>query len=211
MSAQSMRRSGLALIGGGVLWMLALPVITQLLPVVSSRGGALIYGLAGALVLTGVIGLRQRYAAQLGRLGAIGRSVVVAGAALILVGGLLAGGLGIGAGSALYLLGSLISFIGAGLLGRALLRVAALPRWSVLPLLISAVSFALFVVGAIAIFTALQLPEPRMGDPITAIPFLLLAAFGIGWATLGYALWSSAGVPQTIAPIAGEPALSEGL
>lgn len=211
MSTQGVRQSGLALIVGGVLWMLALPVITGVLPLTSSRGGAVIYALAGALVLGGVVGLRRRYAAQLGRGGAIGRGVTVAGTSLVALGGVLAGGLGIGAGSALYLLGSLISFIGAALLSRALLRAHVLPRWSVLPLLISALSFVLFVVGAIAIFTALQLPEPRMGDPITAIPFILLAAFGAGWAALGYGLWSSAAVAEAAASPAGEPALSEGL
>ena len=211
MSTQGVRQSGLALIAGGVLWLLALPVITGMLPLASSRGGAVIYALAGVLVLVGVVGLRRHYAAQLGRLGTVGRGVAVAGTSLVALGGVLAGGLGVGAGSALYLLGSLISFIGAALLSWALLRAHILPRWSILPLLISALSFVLFVVGAITIFTALQLPEPRMGDPITAIPFILLAAFGVGWATLGYGLWSSAAVAEAATSPVSEPALSEGI
>lgn len=189
-SATVLRWSGLAMMSSSVLWLIGLLGVTGRMPLIGSSGGSLLYGIAGLLVLVGLIGLQRRSPGRFDRRGKAGFIVAYCGATLVGLGGIAEGLSNTKALQAVFLLGSLILFFGAFAIGRSALRARLLPRWHILPLVISSLSFVVFVVVAIAVFTILQLSEPTSGALINLVPFVLIAAFGAGWLALGYGLWN---------------------
>ncbi len=155
--------------------------------------GVLIGVLVRLLVLGGLVGLHARQVGSLGygRLG-------TAGFLLAFVGGLLAAVLGplVFSGAPGDVPPSFVDTIVTGavgvtaelgmlLLGIATLRAAALPSvWKALPL-------AIFLLGAP--FTVLMGPLFWVGIEVSILIGAQTLLLGIGWALLGYALWSRLG------------------
>jgi hypothetical protein len=179
---------------GGVLW-IAGAVLTALkpegcigdacaLPGRSMRqSGALEAALSLAAVLliaVGAVGvvLRARESGRLGTAGRIGLVLGLAGAALLLTGGL-AQALLFGGDFAymplVVLPGVAALVVGFLLLGVAVLRAGVVPRWA----------GVLLVVGALALLGF----NDQNAQVLLAIPF------GLAWIAIGTALWSGAGAP----------------
>jgi hypothetical protein len=190
-SSDLVRRSGLAAMLGGALWV-AGAVLTASKP----RGcigdectfremrefGTLdgVLALLAVLLLTvGVAGLvtHARYAGRFGRLGSIGLATGAVGAALLVIGGLIQA---VFSGGDFPLMpffvlpGMLALVVGFLLLGLALLWARVLPRWAA----------ALLVVGALAMLGF----NDQNWQALMAIPF------GIAWVAVGHSLWSEKGM-----------------
>lgn len=185
------RWGGAAVILGGVLWMVLVPLITLTYPGRAGWGRTdTLLGLAWEdynrmlpvvllLLLVGLAELRGRYAARSGRLGKVGLILALIGLALMLVGNVVefwvAGGIRermttidligwIG-----YSLGYLLLAVGLVLLGVATLRAQVLPRWNGVPLLIGLLVLPMY-------FTVTS------GASVGAV---LAVLFGLGWVALG--------------------------
>jgi len=145
---------------------------------------------AAVLGQLGLVGLYLRQRKQAGILGAIGFVVSFIGLALVAgevffdtyifpilmaeVPDLLTGPLGVGPVTLIFQLTSAFFVLGFILFGIATLRAGILPRWGALLVTVG----SLYGVG--------RLPIPDLVRTLGA------AAFGLGLAWLGYALWSGA-------------------
>lgn len=189
MSPDAIRKGGLAAVLGGVFW-----VSSALLTAAKPRGciggecefrtmretGALdsaLFLLALLLFAVGTAALvaRLRNTGGLGRLGRAALILAATGAALGAAGMVL--NLWDSSLVPAFIIPGLLAVIfGFLLLGVAVLRSGALPRWA----------SALLVVGAVAMLGF----NDQNWQVLMAIPF------GIGWIAVGYALWSGAGEPS---------------
>lgn len=157
------------------------------------------------LLLIGVFALSARYAATLGRLGIIGWGLVGIGLVMRIVGVVVefwwAGGMrghpaGAMLGWGLYLLGILVLALGLTLVGLAMLRSAALPRWSRPIPFITAVAalawpFTVFLKGGPGLSPEIQWTAALAQAGVTLL-------FGLGWTALGYMLASPSSVRHTV-------------
>ncbi len=127
------------------------------------------------LLAAGMVGLRTRQKNRLGRLGRAGFVVAISAAAYSL-GSIVFALYTLHAGIsetlaptifAVSMVSMLMLILGSILLGIASLHAEVLPRWVAL----------LLTIGSVA----------------AVVPFAGLPLFGVGWAALGYALWSDKG------------------
>ena len=191
-AARLIHWSGPAAMLGGALWT-AGAIITALkpegcigaecdLPGRSMReGGAVdaIVFIAGVLLIAlgaAAVVVRARGAGRLGTLGRVGLLVGIAGAALLLIAGLVQAiffGGDFPYMPLFVLPGGLALVVGFLLLGIAILRARVLPRWA----------GALLVIGALAMLGF----NDQNARALLAIPF------GIAWIAIGHALGSVEG------------------
>lgn len=202
-SAKLIRRSGLASMLGSVLW-----TVLELLS--NSAWDRTIFGLtyedynrlkpmALLLLLVGLVGFYARQGRHSGRLGRTGFGVAFLGLSLLLVGNVvefwIGGGIRFGdkaistLGWNIVLVGVPLLALGMVLLGTATLRLKVFSGWMrATPLLIVLLpaSVALFTLAIRSVFTAEEIRR-ALGEWGMA---LSVVAFGVGWAVLGYGLWS---------------------
>jgi hypothetical protein len=183
MSPDTIRKGGLAAVAGGVFW-----ISSALITASKPRGcigdecdfrtmretGALdsiLFLLALLLfaVGTGALVARLRNTGSLGRLGRTGLVFIAVGASLATI-GMVLNVWDFSLVPAFIIPGLLAVIVGFLLLGVAVLRSEALPRWA----------SVLLVVGALAMLGF----NDQNWQALMAIPF------GIGWIAVGYALWS---------------------
>jgi hypothetical protein len=175
---------------GGVLW-----AITPLRePILGGRFPGhpvfrpynLVIVVIAILLIMGLLGLHARYKGSYGRLGTAGVVVILVGYALLFFGSIPAvlfsasGSRGlILAGQDLGFIGSLVSGVGAILLGIALWRARAAPRLGAMLLIIA---LPVGIIGVILV-SAAGLADAA-GLPLTVL-------YGGAWILLGNQLWSA--------------------
>ena len=134
---------------------------------------AVLFLLAGSFVavaLAGLVARAQRNGGRFGRSGRPGPTAIAAGAAL-LAAGMALDVWDFGLVPAFIIRGFLAVIAGLLLLGVAVLRAGALPRWA----------GVLLIVGALAMLGF----NDQNWQALMAVPF------GVAWVAVGYALWSS--------------------
>jgi len=133
--------------------------------------------LAMASFAVGLLGMRSRYGAQVGRFGSISLVVGAIGGAIGFVGaiglGLILGG---GGWWGTWLAGMLLVLVGLLLFGIAAVRKKPLPRWNALPLITGSLFFLIPIMSLIT-------GSDDLSGPILATIFLLIAA---GFVALGF-------------------------
>jgi len=133
--------------------------------------------LAMASLAVGLLGMRSRYGAQVGRFGRISLLIGAIGGAIGFVGaiglGLILGG---GGWWGTWLFGMLLVLGGLLLFGIAAVRKRPLPRWNALPLITGSL---FLLVPVMSLITG----SDDLSGPILATIFLLVAA---GFVALGF-------------------------
>ena len=192
------RWSGPAAVLGGALWIVG-AVMTALkpegcigdacdLPGRSMRGSgaleAVLFLAAVLLIALGAVGvvLLARASGRLGPAGRAGLVLGLAGVGLLLAGGLAQALLFGGDFPAmpLFVLPGMLALVtGFLLLGVAVLRAGAVPRWA----------GGLLMVGALALLGF----NDQNAQALLAVPF------GLAWVAVGTALWSGRGEPPALA------------
>ena len=133
--------------------------------------------LSMALLTVGMLGMRSRYGAQVGRFGRFSLVLGAIGGAIGFVGGIGLGLLLDGDGWWITtMLGLLLVLVGMLLFGIAAVRNRPLPRWNALPL----ITGSLFLLIPIA---TLITGSDELSVPVLATIFLLIAA---GFVALGF-------------------------
>lgn len=198
--------SALASLLSGALWITTLLPLQEKVPLYTHAAWHMVNAVAALLALCGLVGLYARYGPAAGRLGQAGLLLADLGAFLAFVGNGLEGLAEWEIGWAMFMLGMLALAAGLPLFGWAMWARPDLPRWSLLPHLSSGIGFVLVAVASIAGAVAgLLTPEQLAVETsplLAAILVTLIALFGLGWMTLGYALWSGVGTmtaPPTLA------------
>lgn len=193
MSSNLTRWGGPAGMLGGLLW-----AITPLRDVVFGGGATpdhpvfrpynVVLILIAALLIVSLASLHAQYKGTYRRLGKAGIVVIFVGYALILIGSipavlLTSNGLQglVSAGQDLGFLGSLVTAVGAILLGIALWRTQAASRAAALLLIIT------LPIGLPGIFVMSSI------GPISIAGLAMTAPYGVAWMILGNHLWSNAG------------------
>jgi hypothetical protein len=167
----------------GLMWCVGYAGLSEsLVPAIGQLGGHVILGLAGLLTLLALTGMLVRDGGRSSWLGTAGYALSLPGAAVFSIGNLAEGLWLLEFGTRLFAVGIMSLIAGVVLLGFGLLRARVLPPWSVWPL----------IVGWVAFF-----PLANVSAVAGLVPSLLAAfMLGVGWATLGYALWSGKGRPD---------------
>lgn len=198
--------SALASLLSGALWITTLLPLQETVPLYTHAAWHMVNAVAALLALCGLVGLYARYGPAAGRLGQAGLLLADLGAFLAFVGNGLEGLAEWEIGWAMFMLGMLALAAGLPLFGWAMWARPDLPRWVLLPHLSSGVGLMLAVLVSIAGRVAGLLTDAQLSgetNPLLAVVlFTLVALFGFGWMTLGYALWSGAGTmtaPPTLA------------
>lgn len=188
-SSSAIRWGGLASMIGGALWAIT-PLREPLFggrlpehPVFRPYNFLLL--VIAVLLIVGLLALHSRYKREYGRLGTAGVVVILLGYALLLMGSLPAillspeslRGL-IMAGQDLGFLGSLVSGVGAILLGIALWRVRAASRLGSLLLIVA------LPVGFVGVILLSAVASPDIAGLALTVPY------GGAWVVFGNQLWS---------------------
>lgn len=191
------RLAGLAVMLGGLLWIplryFATVSWDNTILGLGYRGWNSLVPIPLLLLLLGVLTLRARYREGIGRLGRAGlvlTAVGLAGTAIGVIvefwwaGGLAGNRLGANIGWAVYLASYiLVLTLGLWLFGIALIRTARLRIWSLVPLLMGALTLSWPL--AIALGGAW---ESEWAEPVFGLGWQVL--FGLGWLPVGYVLYS---------------------
>ena len=158
--------------------------MAELLPMMSNLGGHVVLGLAGMSSLLALVGVLARDAGRSARLGVAGYVLSFVGVTVFSVGNLAEGVWDAEIGVALFGVGLVVSIAGVLLLGFGIRRAKVLPAWAAWPLVVGWVAFL-----------------PTANSPVVSgfdffVPSLLAAGMlGVGWVTVGYALWSAKDAP----------------
>jgi len=180
------RLSGWALMLGGATFMLGFALSSQETSFGDPLGGRdafveysqlVLLPLAMASLAVGLLGMRSRYGAQVGRFGSISLLVGAIGGAIGFVGAI---GLGLilrGDGWwTSWLFGMFLVLVGLLLFGIAAVRKKPLPRWNALPIITGSLFLLIPIMEAIT-------GSDDLSGPILATIFLLVAA---GFVALGF-------------------------
>ena len=183
MSSDLIRWGGMAAMVAGLLYFVGYAGMAELLqPIMSNLGGHVVLGLAGLATLLALVGVLARDAGRSAVLGAAGYILSFLGAAVFSVGNLAEGIWLVEFGVVLFGVGLMILTVGVVLLGLGLRRAKVLPAWAVWPLVVGWAAF-LPVANSPTIF----------GIGFFALSLLAAGMLGVGWAALGYVLWSERG------------------
>ena len=188
------RLSGLALMLAGAAFMLGFALSGQETSFSDPLGGQdafieysrlVLIPLSMASLTAGMLGMRSRYGAQVGRFGRFSLALGAIGGAIGFVGAI---GLGLLLGDGdggwiTTMLGLLLVLVGMLLFGIAAVRKRPLPRWNALPL----ITGSLFLLIPIA---ALITGSDELSVPVLSTIFLLIAA---GFIALGFVVQGDAG------------------
>jgi len=197
------RRGGLLAVLGSLLWV----VCWEIVSVVGGGSRAerlwrtLLLNPAILLIMVGLIGFHRRQARRLGRLSRIGFSLCLLGTVTMLLGNVVEfwvseyfygtqtpGWVMMGVGL-LMLPGGLL------LLGVGTIRARVFTGWRRgAPL-----GFGVVLTAAvILLFLSYLAPTATLGSTLSSLaavsPYVVIYAFALGWAVLGYALWSEKSV-----------------
>ncbi len=130
------------------------------------------------LLLAGLAGLYARYAEHLAGVGQAGFIQGFIGLGFLVAGSVASFSLGVEGAEHILSFGFFILALGLVLLGFDTLKTEALPRWNFLPL----------VMGML-------IPLSIIAGDLVWLHVAVSALFGLGWALLGYLLWSKVGAP----------------
>lgn len=169
------RLAALAGIVGGTFWGVKV-VLDGLAPNSGISGSTdAVFFVAPLLMTAALAGLHARYAGRIVGMGRTGFVNGFIGLALLVVG--FASGLSFGAEEAMRIssFGFLILAFGLVLLGLEVMKVAALPRWNFIPL----------VMGLLVPLSVISGDAALLRAPLSAL-------FGLGWVLLGIVLLSDA-------------------
>lgn len=179
-SALVIRLGGLAGIVAGLLYFLGYAGMAELLlPMMSNLGGHVVLGLAGLATLPALLGVLTRDAGRSARPGTIGYALSFIGVAVFSIGNLAEGIFAVEFGVVLFGIGLMILTVGMVVLGLGVRRAKVLPTWAVWPLVVGWVAF-LPVANSPVVF----------GFGFFVLSLLAAGILGVGWMTVGYALWS---------------------
>ncbi len=179
-SSNLTRWGGLSGIVAGLLYFVGYAGMAELLvPVMSNLGGHVILGLAGLATLPALVGVLARDARRSGRLGRAGYALSFVGVTVFSVGNLAEGVFAIEFGVVLFGVGLMILTVGVVVLGLVVRRAKVLPARAVWPLVVGWAAF-LPVANSPVIF----------GFAFFVLSLLSAGMLGVGWVTVGYALWS---------------------
>ena len=180
------RLSGWALMLAGAAFMLGFAIGGQETSFSDPLGGQdafveysqlVLIPLAMASFTVGLLGMRSRYGAQVGRFGSISLLVGAIGGAIGFVGGI---GLGLILGGdgwwITWISGMFLVLVGLLLFGITAVRKKPLPRWNALPLITGSLFLLIPIMEAIT-------GSDDLSGPILATIFLLVAA---GFVALGF-------------------------
>ena len=189
-SPRWIRWTARALMVAGLVWSVGVAAMVKVLPVVSWERGHWLLGLAGLLSMLGLLGLAAYDGRRTGWLGTAGYVLALLGAIVFSTGNIVEVGLGMELGVRMFGLGLLSLIAGTLLLAFVILRLKLLPSWSMGPLIIGWVAYMPVLPLGYAAF------GPEAGASANSVVWITLAyttamLLGVGWATLGYALWSS--------------------
>lgn len=184
MAASSLiRLGGLAAILAGLLCFVGYVGMAELLPpMMSNLGGHVVLGSAGLMTLLALVGVLSRDAGRSARLGAAGYVLSISGVTVFSAGNLAEGVGQAELGAVLFGAGLMVLTVGVGQLGFGVWRARVLPAWAVWPLIFGWVCF-LPVANSPVVF----------GFAFCALSLLAAGMLGVGWVTVGYALWSGRG------------------
>ncbi len=191
------RLAGLATLLGGLLWipLRYFSAASWDNPILGLgyRGWNSLVPIPLLLLLLGVLALRARYGEGIGRLGRVGLGITAVGLAGMAIGvivefwwagGLAGNRLGANIGWVVYLASYvLVLTLGLWLFGIALIRTAQLRAWSLVPLLMGALTLSWPL--AISLGGAWQ---SEWAEPVFGLGWQEL--FGLGWLPVGYVLYS---------------------
>jgi hypothetical protein len=180
-SSTLVRWGGFAAMVAGLLYFVGYAGMAELLrPMMSNLGGHVVLGSAGLATLLALVGVLARDAGRSTRLGTAGYILSFVGVAEFSVGNLAEGvWLAEELGVVLFGMGLMILTVGVVLLSYGVRRAKVLPAWAMWPLAIGWAAF-LPVANSPAVF----------GFDFFLASLLGAGMLGIGWVTVGYALWS---------------------
>jgi hypothetical protein len=179
-SSNLTRWGGLAGILAGLLYFVGYAGMAELLqPIMGNLGGHVVLGLAGLATLLALVGVLVRDARRSGRPGTAGYVLSFFGAAVFSVGNLAEGVWHAEFGVVLFGVGLMTLTLGVVVLGFGVKRAKVLPTWVVGPL----------VVGWAAFLPAANSPTV-LGFDFLVASLLAAGMLGVGWVTVGYAVWS---------------------
>lgn len=180
---------GFASIASGVVWALGALNLEGRIPSYTHAIWHLNLAVASLLSLMGLVGLYTRYGPSSGRAGQFGLLLADLGAFLSLLGNALEGLAEWEIGYLLFMLGMMALLSGLLTFGVANWSRRELPRWSVIPHLISALGLLLAAfVSIVAQIVGLRIFAEA--SPLgTLLVGSLAALFGLGWIALGCCLW----------------------
>ncbi len=180
-SSTLVRWGGFAAMVAGLLYFVGYAGMAELLrPMLSNLGGHVVLGLAGLATLLALVGVLVQDAGRSARLGTAGYVVSFVGVAVFSVGNLAEGvWLAEEFGVVLFGVGLMSLTVGVVVLGLGLRQAKVLPAWAAWPLVVGWVAF-LPVANSPAVF--------GFGSFVASL--LGAGMLGIGWVTVGYALWS---------------------
>jgi hypothetical protein len=154
-------------------------MVELLQPIMGNLGGHVVLGLAGLATLLALVGVLVRDARRSGRPGTAGYVLSFFGAAVFSVGNLAEGVWHAKFGVVLFGVGLMTLTLGVVVLGFGVRRAKVLPTWVVGPL----------VVGWAAFLPAANSPTV-LGFDFLVASLLAAGMLGVGWVTVGYAVWS---------------------
>lgn len=192
------RLSGVCGLLGGLLWIVVVFLTRLLTPGPEGEGIITELGvLAVPLLVVGLVGLHFRQRRSTGWIGWSGFVLSLVGLVMVFVG--LAGMRWLGYNDDSFWLSFewglwVVMPVGALLLGSATIRARVLPPWSAWPLLAGA------VVALLAFFFFLLRPSADASAAYSTMLVIILALSGLGWITLGGALWARAST-SSVPPI----------
>lgn len=175
LSENLVRWGALASIAGGVLWSAKVILDGYAASSLSGITDAL-FVVAPLLMLAGLGAFHARYAERIRGMGRTGFVNAFIGLALLIGGFMAELTLGMEEATRVSSFGFLILAFGLVLLGLEVMKVEPLPRWNFLPLTMG-----------------LLVPLSVVAGEDALLRVALSAVFGLGWAMLGYALWSDTG------------------
>ncbi len=185
------RLSGWALMLAGATFMLGFAIGGQETSFGDPLGGPdafyeysqlVLVPLAMASFTVGMLGMRSRYGAQVGRFGRFNLAIGAIGGGIGFVGAIGLYGAQEDAGWLVWTLGMLLLLVGLLLFGIAAVRNKPLPRWNALPLITGGF---ILLIPIMTLITG----SDELSVPVLATIFLLIAA---GFVTLGFVVQEDA-------------------